>query len=43
MYSGVKDCSDCMIPHSVNGYDHINKMLVEEINRRKEINLKEED
>jgi len=43
IHNGVKDCSACMIPHSVNGYDHINKMLVEEINRRKEINLKKED
>ena len=21
---GIKDCSDCMIPHSPNGYDYIN-------------------
>ena len=21
--SGIKDCSDCLIPHSVNGYDFI--------------------
>lgn len=36
IYNGVKDCSNCMIPHSVNGYDHINKLLIEEIGKRKE-------
>lgn len=23
--AGIKDCSDCMIPHSPGGYDHINE------------------
>lgn len=23
MVSGIKDCSNCLIPHSENGYDHI--------------------
>lgn len=23
MSYGIKDCSNCMIPHSVNGYDYI--------------------
>lgn len=21
--NGIKDCSDCIIPHSTNGYDHV--------------------
>lgn len=28
---GVKDCSDCLIPHRPRGYDHINEKLVERI------------
>lgn len=39
MTNGVKDCSDCLIPHRPKGYDHINKVLGEEISRRREINL----
>lgn len=26
---GIKDCSDCLIPHKVNGYDYINKKIGE--------------
>lgn len=25
----IKDCSNCMIPHSLKGYDYINKRLME--------------
>lgn len=27
--NGVKDCSDCMIPHGPRGYDHIVNKIVE--------------
>ncbi len=27
IHKGIKDCSDCMIPHSLKGYDYINKKL----------------
>jgi Zn-finger protein len=26
---GIKDCSDCIIPHRPNGYDYINKKITE--------------
>lgn len=26
---GIKDCSDCLIPHGPNGYDIINKKIME--------------
>lgn len=26
---GIKDCSDCLIPHKPNGYDYINKKIGE--------------
>ncbi len=26
---GIKDCSNCMIPHSPNGYDYINSKFDE--------------
>ncbi len=32
---GVKDCSNCFIPHRPKGYDYINERLREEINKRK--------
>ncbi|WP_322627154.1 cysteine-rich small domain-containing protein [Aedoeadaptatus coxii] len=32
---GVKDCSNCLIPHTVKGYDYINDRLREEIEKRK--------
>ncbi|MBU5437449.1 cysteine-rich small domain-containing protein [Tissierella sp. MSJ-40] len=31
---GVKDCTNCLIPHSLKGYDYINNRLIEE-NRKK--------
>lgn len=40
MTNGVKDCSDCLVPHRPKGYDHINKVLGAEIARRQELNLK---
>ncbi|MBZ2175522.1 cysteine-rich small domain-containing protein [Schnuerera sp. xch1] len=31
----IKDCSNCLIPHSPNGYDYINeKLMTENIKRR---------
>lgn len=27
--NGVKDCSDCMIPHGPRGYDHIVNKIVD--------------
>jgi len=33
-FNGVKDCSNCMIPHSQNGYDYIFNKIVEK-NREK--------
>lgn len=32
--NGIKDCSNCMIPHSPNGYDHIFAVVTK---RNKEI------
>lgn len=29
-FNGVKDCSNCTIPHSPKGYDYINKKIMEE-------------
>lgn len=29
--NGIKDCSNCLVPHRPSGYDHINNMLREEI------------
>lgn len=29
--SGVKDCSNCLIPHKVAGYDYINNKLIETV------------
>lgn len=29
--SGVKDCTECMIPHSPKGYDHIVSKLKERL------------
>ncbi len=36
MISGIKDCSDCLIPHSENGYDYIIKKIVETNKERKQ-------
>ena len=27
--SGIKDCSNCLIPHRPNGYDYINEKIAE--------------
>lgn len=32
---GIKDCSDCTIPHTYEGYDYINKKLREEVFSKK--------
>lgn len=32
--NGIKDCSDCLIPHRPGGYDYINKKIGE-INSKK--------
>ena len=29
--NGIKDCTNCLIPHSPKGYDYINKKLMEKI------------
>lgn len=26
---GIKDCSSCLVPHKPNGYDYINKKIME--------------
>ncbi len=36
MVNGIKDCSNCLIPHGVNGYDHIIKKIVS-VNEKKAI------
>lgn len=37
--NGVKDCSNCMIPHSPNGYDYIINKIIE-VNKSKREGLK---
>ncbi|NJB68474.1 Zn-finger protein [Desulfobaculum xiamenense] len=32
---GIKDCSNCTLPHSPNGYDHIIARLKVEFDRRR--------
>ncbi len=36
--SGIKDCSNCLIPHRPNGYDYINEKIaevnIEKINKK---------
>ena len=32
--NGIKDCSDCLIPHSPNGYDYIIDILKKENNSK---------
>ena len=36
--TGIKDCSDCLIPHSENGYEYINSKFSEiaELAKRKD-------
>jgi len=36
--SGIKDCSDCLIPHSPKGYDYINQKIMEANQKRREFN-----
>lgn len=43
MSYGVKDCSNCLIPHKPQGYDHINRILTAEIEKRAEEYFKEEE
>ena len=26
---GIKDCSSCLVPHKPNGYEYINKIIME--------------
>ncbi len=28
---GIKDCSNCLIPHAERGYDHVMKILLENL------------
>lgn len=32
---GIKDCSNCIIPHRPEGYDYINKKIIEENDKRR--------
>lgn len=33
--NGIKDCTNCIIPHKPNGYDYINNKIREENIKRK--------
>lgn len=33
-YNGIKDCTDCLIPHSPNGYEYINGRIME-VNKKR--------
>lgn len=33
--NGIKDCSNCIIPHRPKGYDFIKKKIVKENNKKK--------
>lgn len=35
--NGIKDCSDCTIPHSKGGYDHIRGKIGEVIKQAKKL------
>ena len=35
--SGIKDCSDCLIPHSPKGYDYINQKIKGANQKRREL------
>lgn len=37
---GIKDCTNCMIPHSPNGYDYIVKKIIEVNEKRTDKALK---
>lgn len=41
--SGVKDCSNCLIPHKPKGYDYINQKLGEYIMEQTIKNLEKEN
>lgn len=36
--SGIKDCLDCLIPHSPKGYDYINQKIMGANQKRREFN-----
>lgn len=33
--TGMKDCTNCIIPHRPNGYDYINKKIKKENSKRR--------
>ena len=33
--NGIKDCTDCLLPHRPNGYDYINSKIMEHNRNRK--------
>jgi len=35
--NGMKDCSNCIIPHTVEGYDYVLTVVTNEIYRKKNI------
>jgi len=37
IFNGIKDCSDCLIPHGEHGYDHIVGRIVKENSKKKNI------
>lgn len=37
LYNGVKDCTDCLIPHGEKGYDYIVQKIMD-VNRSKTSN-----
>jgi len=38
---GIKDCTNCLIPHVPKGYDYINKKIFEINKKRRNNNLEE--
>lgn len=40
---GIKDCSSCLIPHKPNGYDYINKKIVEVNDKKMDAFIKEQN
>ncbi len=32
--NGIKDCTNCMIPHKYEGYDYINNKIMDKIYNR---------
>ncbi len=39
---GIKDCSQCLIPHSPKGYDYINRKIKEMNKIKRDMAIKEE-